>query len=136
MSNEQINLFVECENCKERFNIVSGNKQNTITHKKEFSINGKSIFLTYYDCPRCGRRHFVQIDNAITLSFLRDVSKQFTKFMIAKHKGEKIPKEQSESFKKARNNLAKNRMILMKEYTGKLIHDNETDSDFVLRFSV
>ena len=136
MSNEQINLFVECENCKERFNIVSGNKQNTITHKKEFSVNGKSIFLTYYDCPSCGRRHFVQIDNATTLRKLRDVSKQFAKLIIAKRKGKQISKKQSESFKKARNNLTKNRMILMKEYTGKLIHDNETDSDFVLRFSV
>lgn len=136
MGNEQMNLLVECENCKEKFNITSGNEQNTITHKKEFSVNGKSIFLTYYDCPSCGRRHFVQIDNATTLRKLRDVSKQFAKLTIAKRKGKQISKEQSEKFKKTRKNLTESRMILMREYTGKLIHDNETDSDFVLRFSI
>lgn len=133
---ETMSLLVECEDCKEKFRISADNAINAVTHKKEFVVNGKSIFLTYYDCPSCGRRHFVQIDNAITLRKLRDVSKQFAKLMIAKRKGKQISKEQSENFKKARNNLTKSRMILMKEYTGKLIHDNETDSDFVLRFSI
>lgn len=136
MGNEQMNLLVECENCKEKFNITSGNEQNTITHKKEFSVNGKSIFLTYYDCPSCGRRHFVQIDNDITLRKLRNVSKQFAKLTTIKCKGKQISKEQSEKFKKARKNLMESRTVLMKEYTGKLIHDNETDSDFILRFSI
>lgn len=134
--NETMSLLVECEDCKHKFQISSGNSTEQVTHKKEFNVNGKSIFLTYYDCPSCGRRHFVQIDDATSLSKLREVSKQFVKLSVAKHNGKEIPQKQSAKFKKARQNLSDYRMNLMKQYTGKLIHDNDTDSDFMLRFSV
>lgn len=133
---ETMSLLVECEDCKTKFYISSDQTINSITHKKEFSINGQSIFLTYYDCPSCGRRHFVQIDDAISLNKLNEVSKQFAKLIAAKRKGKDISQKQSAKFKKARQNLSDYRMNLMKEYTGKLLHDNETDSDFELKFSV
>lgn len=126
----------ECENCKKRFSIIENQAANSLTHKKEYKLNGQSIFLTYYDCPKCGRRHYVQIDDAVSLNKLKEVSKQFVKLAIAKKKDKEIPQKQSAKFKKARQNLSDYRMKLMKEYTGKLLHDNETDSDFILRFSV
>lgn len=131
-----MSLLVECEDCKTKFRISAGEAVNAVTHKKEFNVNGQSIFLTYYDCPSCGRRHYVQIDDKTSLNKLREVSQQFVKLSIAKKKGKDIPQKQSAKFKKARQNLSDYRMNLMKEYTGKLIHDNETDSDFELRFSV
>lgn len=129
---ETISLLVECEGCKEKFQVTTSN----ITNKKEFNVNGQSIFLTYYDCPKCGRRHYVQIDDATSLNKLKEVSRQFVKLAVLKRKDKEIPQKQSAKFKKARQNLSDYRMNLMKEYTGKLLHDNETDSDFVLRFSV
>lgn len=131
-----ITLLVECEDCKEKFSISAEAAPNSLTNKKEFKVNGQSIFLTYYDCPYCGKRHFVQIDDATSLNKLKEVSRQFVKLAVAKKKGKEIPQKQSAKFKKARQNLSDYRMNLMKEYTGKLLHDNETDSDFELRFSV
>lgn len=133
---EMMSLLVECEDCKEKFRITADNAANAAIRKKEFNINGRLIFLTYYDCPKCGRRHYVQIDDAVSFNKLKEVSRQFIKLAVAKKKDKEIPQKQSAKFKKARQNLSDYRMNLMKEYTGKLLHDNETDSDFVLRFSV
>jgi len=136
INQERMSLMVECEDCKQKFKITLGEATHSITYKKEFNVNGQSIFLTYYDCPKCGRRHYVQIDDRTSLNKLKEVSQQFVKLSIAKRKGKKIPQKQSAKFKKTRQCLSDYRMNLMKQYTGKLIHDNETDSDFVLRFSV
>ena len=135
-NHEMMSFIAECENCKTKFKISAGETNQLITHKKEFNVNGQSIFLTYYDCPSCGRRHFVQIDDANSLNKLKEVSHQFVKLSIAKKKGKEITQKQSAKFKKTRQYLSDYRMNLMKEYTGKLVHDNETDSDFELRFSV
>lgn len=128
----QMSFMAECENCKHRFEISSVN----VNHKKEFTVNGKSIFLTYYDCPSCGRRHFVQIDDMTSLHKLEEVQRMFIKLSIMKRKGKEISEKQSAKFKKARQHLSDYRMKLMKEYTGKLIRNNETESDFELRFSI
>lgn len=131
-----LTLMVECEECKHKFPISSNAAANSLNNKKEFKIDGKSIFLTYYDCPSCGRRHFVQIDDDFSLDKLRDVTNQFAKLTVMKRSGKDVPKKQSSKFKKARQHLSDYRIKLMKDYTGKLIHDNDTDKDFVLRFSV
>ena len=133
---ETMSLLVECEGCKEKFRIIAGNAVNAVTHKKEFNVNGQSIFLTYYDCPNCGKRHFVQIDDAKSKQMLVGVSIKFAKLAAAKKKGKAIPKKQSERFKKTRQNLSDYRTTLMKEFTGKLVHDSEAGTDFELRFSV
>ncbi len=133
---EPFKLMFECEDCKNKFPIGSGEAPNSLTHKKGFSVNGESIFLTYYDCPSCGRRHYVQIDDAFSLGELERVKRMFLDLTIKKRKGENISKKQSAKFKKARQNLSAYRMNLMKKYTGKLIRSNETESYSELRFSV
>lgn len=135
-SENGMSLLVECEDCKQRFEISTAEAASHLNHKKKFNVNGKSIFLTYYDCPSCGRRHYVQIDDATSLNKLKEVQRMFIKLSVAKTQGKEIPQKQSAKFKKARQHLSDYRMNLMKEYTGKLVHDNETESDFVLRFSV
>lgn len=136
INQEQKPLIVECEDCKQEFEIASDEVMHSATRKKEFNVNGQSIFLTYYDCPSCGRRHYVQIDDKTSLNKSKEVSRQFAKLSAAKRKGKEVPQKQSEKFKKARQYLVDYRMNLMKQYAGRLIHDNETNSDFVLRFSV
>ena len=84
---EMMSLLVECEDCKEKFRITAGNVTNAAIRKKEFNVNGRSIFLTYYDCPKCGRRHYVQIDDAVSFNKLKEVSRQFIKLAVAKKKG-------------------------------------------------
>lgn len=132
VSNENAKMMVECEDCKEKFTIDKDN----VTFKKEFKLNEQSIFITYYDCPRCGRRHYVQIDDSVSLEKLEEVQRQFVSLSVLRRRGKKVSKKRSDKFKESRMSLNEYRNALMKEYTGKLLHDDETDKDFKLRFSV
>ena len=127
-------LMVECEDCKSKFPV---NRENgTATFKKKFMYDGQSIFLTYYDCPKCGRRHYAQIDNGESLKELHSVQQQFVKLALLERKGKKIPKNQSARFNEARQHLSDYRMELMKQFAGKTIYDEESGTNFELRFSV
>lgn len=126
----QMSALAECEDCHKRFAI---NKDNVI--QREFESNGQSILLTYYDCPDCGRRHFVQIDNKESGYKLQACKTQMTNLMVLRRKG-KNTRKQSEKFKRTRQDLSDYRTKLMKEFTGKTCYDKESDSEFVLRFSV
>lgn len=136
MSVSKLNLLLfECEDCKKHFPISSDQAPNSLTHKKEFISNGQSIFLTYYDCPHCGKRHFVQIDDAQSLKELNSVTAEFVKLAAMRRKGKTISKKQSEKFKKSRQHLSDYRMNLIKEFTGKVATD-VTGIEFILRFSI
>lgn len=133
---EAMSLLVECEDCHEKFSVTSGEATQSVTHKREFVVDGQSIFLTYYDCPKCGRRHFVQVDDKRSLELLKDVSRQFVRLSVLRKKDKTIPQKQSAKFAKARQHLTDYRMDLMKQFTGTVITDHETGEDFELRFSV
>lgn len=128
-------VLFQCEDCGKRFPITQDQAPNSLTHKKEFKVNGKSIFLTYYDCSSCGRRHFVQIDDKSSLEELKTIRNEFVKLSIKRRKGKAISKRQSENFKKSRQHLADYRMNLMKEYTDKSVTD-ENGVEYILRFSI
>lgn len=132
---EQFNLMFECEDCKQKFSVSREKAPNSITHKKEYKVNGQSIFLTYYDCPFCGKYHFVQIDDAVSLQELKLVTSEFYKLVAKRKSGKAIPKKRSEKFNESRKHLSDYRMNLMKEFTGKVIVDDD-GTKRVLRFSV
>lgn len=131
---EQFKLMFECEGCKQKFPVSQDQAPNSLTHKKEFNVNGQSIFLTYYDCPNCHRRHFVQIDDANSLQELVRVTNEFKSLMVKRQKGKIISKKQSDKFKKSRQHLSEYRTNLMKEFTGKVAVD-ETGTEYTLRFN-
>lgn len=136
MNNSKLfNLMFECEKCKEQFPVSGEQAPNSLNHKKEFKVNGLSIFLTYYDCPHCGKRHFVQIDDVNSLQELERITIEFRKLSIMRIKDKPISKKQSEKFKKSRQHLSDYRMNLMKEYTGKIAVD-VAGIEYVLRFSI
>lgn len=131
-----LSLMVECEECGTKFRISSQEAIGHVQHKKEYQAKGRSIFLTYYDCPSCGRRHFVQIDDNQTLEILKVNQRMFTKLAVKRAKDKPIPKSQSDKYKKQTKHLRNCRMELMKEFTGVILHDDETDTSFELRFSI
>ena len=131
----KLNLMFECEDCKQKFPVTQDQAPNSLTHKKEYKSNGQSIFLTYYDCPNCGRRHFVQIDDVSSLQELVRVTNEFKYLAIKRQKGKTISKKQSDKFKKSRQHLSDYRINLMKEFTGKIAAD-ETGAEYTLRFSI
>lgn len=131
----EFNLMFECEECKKKFPVSREQAPNSLTHKKEFISNGQSIFLTYYDCPHCGKRHFVQIDDKNSLQELVRVTNEFKALAIKRQKGKTISQKQSDKFKKSRQHLSDYRMNLMKEFTGKTAVD-ATGIEYELRFSI
>ena len=131
-----LSLMVECEGCGMKFHISSSITNGHVRHKKEYKVNGRSIFLTYYDCPSCGRRHFVQIDDKRTLEILEVDRRMFTKLAAKRAKDKPISKSQLDKYGKQTKHLRNCRMELMKEFTGVILHDVETDTSFELRFSV
>lgn len=133
--NKTMSMLVECEDCKHKFRISSDESTGKVNHKKEFNVNGKSIFLTYYDCPSCGRRHYVQIDDATSLDKLKEFTSMFIKLSVAKTTGKEISQKQLVKFNKTRKSISNYRIKLMKEYTGKSVID-EAGNSFTLRFSV
>ena len=132
---EQFKLMLECEDCKQKFPVIQDQASNSLTHKKEYKSNGQSIFLTYYDCPYCGKRHFAQIDDTSSMQELVRVTNEFKSLMIKRQKGKTISKKQSDKFKKSRQHLSDYRINLMKEFTGKIAVD-ETGVEYILRFSI
>lgn len=131
-----LSLMAECEGCGMKFRISSQEAVGHVQHKKEYQAKGRSIFLTYYDCPSCGRRHFVQIDDKHTLDILKSNQRMFAKLAAKRTKDKSIPKSQSDKYKKQTKYLRSCRMNLMKEFTGVILHDDETDTNFELRFSI
>lgn len=109
---------------------------NSALRNKNFMKDGKSILLTYFDCPSCGERCFVQIDDNTSLAMLDSVKKTFIKFAYRKKQGKRISKKENSKFVEARANLGAYRTNLMKMYTGKTVYDEDNHTEYVLRFFV
>lgn len=136
MENNNLQLMVECEKCKYKFAIGQEQAPNSITNKKEYKVKGQSIFLTYYDCPSCGRRHYVQIDDAESLRKLNEAKKLFVELAKKKKMGKEVSKKQLAKFDKARKDLSEYRTKLMKQFTDVEIFEEIKDEYVKLKFSV
>lgn len=130
MDIKNMSLLVVCEGCEEKFNL----DPDTVVNKKEYTVKGRSIFLTYYDCPKCGRRHYSQIDDAKSLEMLAANEKQFVHNAVLRTRGKKVRKKKIDQYKDTMRHLANYRNELMKEFDGSTITENGEEVE--LRFSV
>lgn len=128
-----MDLKCKCKKCKRDILV---NNENVV-HEKEFLDKDKqSVYITYFDCPFCQERHYVQIDNGSTIVIKRDNVKVFKKLSRLRSYNKPIPKQQSEKFKKLRYVLEHEREKLMEQYEGILVTDTETGKDVKLSFTV
>ena len=137
--NKSLFLTAVCEDCDYKFKVSSCNEaaESKIVQREFYNkSDDKSIFLTYYDCPKCNRRHYVQIDDFKSLNKLKDVKRQFIKLAVLKKKNKEITNMQLLKFEKARKDLSSYRINLIRLNNNKKIYDNDTDTDFILRISV
>lgn len=125
-------LLVECEKCKNKFEINVGN--GTLKLKEKFETDNGPIFLSYYVCLDCGKYHYVQIDNKNTLHQLNEFQKQFIKLTATKGEGKVPPQSQVKEFKKSHTSLVSARRKLMEEHEGCILFDKD-NKEFTLRFS-
>lgn len=116
---EQKYLF-ECEECNTKFYL--GNNGVEMKYGVPFTTkDGRSIFITYYDCPKCGRRHYVQIDDVHSNNMKKEVLKRFVRLSKKRLNDDDIPKEQNERFKKLNNKVENYRFELKKKFNGQII---------------
>lgn len=124
---------VECKKCKSIFTIGPGN----ITFDKMYEDeNGRSIFLTYFDCPDCQERHYVQVDNQQSREVKKKTQRMFAQLSVMRNKNKPIPRQQQNKFNKLRKNLNDRRFELMKQYDGSTVTDTETGDKIELNFTI
>lgn len=130
---EQKYLF-ECENCGIKFRLGSDTVELKygVPYKAK---DGRSIFITYYDCPKCDRRHYVQIDDVQSIKIKKEVSMLFRKLSKKRLNYEDIPKKQNEKFKKLNEKLENYRFELKKEFNGQIII-NDNGKEVEVHFSM
>lgn len=132
---DSVSILAECRKCGARFE-VSGTSGTTHFRQEYKCEDGRSILLTYYDCPKCGMRHFVQVDDAASIRMLSEEATIFARIAIANSKGKKIPVKMQEKYKKKKGHLCRYRTKLMTELSGKTVTEVSTGQQVVLEFSV
>ncbi|MDE7424974.1 MAG: hypothetical protein K2N51_15005 [Lachnospiraceae bacterium] len=130
---EQRYLF-ECEECGKKFYLDKSNVElhYGVPYKTK---DGRSIFITYYDCPECKRRHFVQVDDAHSIQMKKETSTMFKKLSKKRLNFKDIPKKQNEKFKKLNKKLEDYRFELKKKFNGQIIKASD-GSEIEVHFSM
>lgn len=124
--------IVECKDCKHKFLITAGN----VVSEKEFKTKDEqSIYITYFDCPKCQERHYVQVDDQTSLELKTKCLDMFQKLAKLKIAEKKIPKQQRKEFDKSRKKLSDLRFELMKTYNDSIVTDTETGADVHINFT-
>ena len=124
---------IECKKCKSIFMIGPDN----ITFDKVYEDkDGRSIFLTYFDCPDCRERHYVQVDNQQSHEVKDRTQRMFAQLSVMRSKNKHIPKQQQSKFNKLRKDLNDRRFELMKQYDGSIVTDTETGDKIKLNFTI
>lgn len=124
---------VQCKSCGQKFMLTN----REVEHEKQFKDkDGQTIFITYFDCPNCQDRHYVQIDNAETLKLKKKCLDMFASLAKIKIAKKPIPNQQRSKFDSSRKKLSDKRFELMKQYEDSMVTDTETGVEIHLKFTV
>lgn len=123
-------VVLECMDCKENF---EANVNNVKSMMVEYE--GNKLKIIYVDCPNCGKRHYVQIDNDESSSLMVRNLLMFKKLSKKKLSGKSIGKTENKTFKGLREKLLDLRTELMKEYEGRIVTDTITGESVTLHFT-
>lgn len=115
------NYLFECESCGQRFSFDKDGVD--VEYGVPFMVkkDRRSIFVTYYDCPKCDRRHYVQVDDTRSNQMKKATSLMFVRLSKKRINFKDIPKSQNEKFKKLNKKLEDYRFKLKKELNGQII---------------
>lgn len=103
-------MVINCPECKNNFDVESAKKER-------FKFEGKKfLWLTYVDCPNCGKRIFCQIDNEETNRIINDISKLLCRILRYKRNGQGIPKKLQSKYNRSSEDLKRIRKDLVAKY--------------------
>jgi len=131
MKNNGLSVNIECIDCKNSFEANAENVKTT-----EVNSEGNTLSIIYVDCPNCGRRHYVQIDNDESSKLKIRNLITFKKLSKKKLSGKKIGKSESKAFEGLRKQLSDLRAELMKQYEGQIVTDTLTGESVTLHFTL
>lgn len=125
----KLHVHAKCEECEQHFDVGL----HTKVKKEEFIDRdakdaGQKIWLTYFDCPHCGRRYFVQVDTIETNRLLLEITKLVGKTLRAKKAGKsaKLKNKQTKykyKYKELETDLTVIRNRLVHTYNGHRVVD-------------
>lgn len=120
---KDLNFKIKCKDCQSVVGITKQQITFNVSHKTK---DGQTIFLTYFDCPVCKVRHYVQVDNRQTSELRKSVSMLAARFIAVNRRGKKIPENQKSKFNKQTNKLKVLRCELMKKWEGETVTNTIT----------
>lgn len=129
MKNNNV-VEIECIDCKKPYDVNHENlKQISVT------CDDNKLEVLYVDCPYCGKRHYVQIDDEESNKMRVKALVMFKKLSEKKLSGRRVGKLEASSFEKLRNKLSEARTKLMSEYEGRIVTDTLTGRPVELHFT-
>lgn len=124
------NISTECKKCKGSILVNA----ETIQKREVECENGKSIIITCFECPHCGERHIVQLDNDETNELLVKLTGKVARMARMKKNHMQMSKKEAAKVTKIRTDLADKRLELIKEFQGMTYKDG--DNTYCLEVSV
>lgn len=86
------------------------------------------MWLTYFDCPKCGKRTFCQIDDEVTNSLLRDLTRVIARIAKYNRNGQTPPKKLQHKYDTISGMLRSKRTELLETYNGSWFEDENMHS--------
>lgn len=129
MEQTKIPLLTKCDACGRKFIV----EPRMIKQEQEMEGKGEKIYLTYYECPGCGKIYKILLDNNLTLVLKKQYQNQIYKMQLIKsrYKGtalqEKVLKQQ-DVINKKKKKLERAYKILEKRYPGDFVYIDETNN--------
>ena len=132
MLSNDLQIKCTCPECSSEFHVsmaepsVDNHLHEAQLKSEWLMISGKSYRLTWYDCPACGLRMFVQGDDWRTEKLLKKCIDVTTRMGDKSTHRFDNARKQSEYLAKLRNDLAQSRKRVEDEVTGKNIIDRHS----------
>ena len=126
-----LEVSFKCIECEESF---KANANNVKVMEAEY--DDSKLQIVYVDCPKCNKRHFVQIDDDRTSKLKARNFIMFKRLAKKKLSGKKIGKQENLAFKNLADTLLELRADLMKEYEGRTVTNTLTGEPELIHFTI
>lgn len=128
----ELQIDAVCENCSFKIKV----NKSTVETTTFMTYDNEIVYVIWYKCPKCGRVHYIQIDNDNTKKILEYSKDILKKVMVYNSKYQTPPKKLKNKLDKVRKKLTNSRIELMKKYNKTVFKDLQTREEVVVSFSL
>lgn len=132
MISSDLQIDAVCENCSFKIKL----NKSTIETTTFMTCDNNIVYIIWYKCPKCGKVHYIQIDDDNTKKLLEYSKEVLRKVMVYNSKNQTPPKKLKTKLDKARKKLSNARMDLMKQYNETVFRDVQSREEVKIRFSL